>query len=271
MGIELIKMIENILEKIARFVQYINLPKFKKLEHQIGCKLILRNIPDRYINGWVSCDMTRTWKRSGLDVEKGANYFTIGHVLNGESHRFDPNSAEYQSWLGGYTVRLLPGTKWSPEDHFKLAIADQNSWLRYYGDPKPTTTTNGWNLIYKDSLSVDKYIGDLYEFGCNTHDDVGRGYATTSLRLASIWMAASFNISNPNLKLTGKELRPIKSDNLYQKLKLMGHIAIFDISENVKVVLYGNGFIDEAKHVDTFAILKDNILGAMKSCNILEV
>ncbi|MEK7151568.1 MAG: hypothetical protein AAB784_02560 [Patescibacteria group bacterium] len=262
-------MTEAILEKLALCARYVFLLKFKKLEREIGFKLVFRNIPDNYINGWVSCDMTSTWKKAGLAVEKGANYFTMGHVVNGDSHRFDPDSTEYQSWLGGYVLKLSTQANWTPEEYFKLAIADQNSWLKHYGDPNPMTSVKGWNLVSKDKIRIDKYSGHLFEFGCTTHDDVGRGYKAIKLRLASIWMATLFNLSNPRLKLKGRELRPRISDNLYKRLKLSGYVAIFDVTEKVKVMLYGNGFIDEVTHADTFAILKDNLLAAMTSCDIV--
>ena len=263
-------MIETILEKLARLLQLIWLPRFRKVEHEIGYKLIFQNIPSEYINGWMACEMTKTWKRFGLDVEKGANYFTMGSVHNGESCRFDPNSIEYQSWLGGYTIKLAHKAIWTLEDHFKLAIADQNSWLKHYGDPRPVTSIKGWNFIALGNIQVGQRSGQLYEFGCTTDDDVGSGYNTMRLRLISAWIAASFNLSNPVLKLKGYEFRPRMSDKVYGRLKLVGYIAIFDITTRVKVVLYGNGFIDETKHANTFAILKDNLLNAMKFCEIVE-
>jgi hypothetical protein len=259
-------MTEKILEKLVR---YIYLPKFRKLEHEIGYKLIFRNIPSYFINGWVNCDMTKTWQSFGLDVKKGANYFTMGSLLDGESSRFERDSIEYESWFGAYTLKLASKSTWSAKDHFKLAIADQNSWLRWYADPKPSTTVEGWEFTEIDRINLGRYSGTLYDFGCTTHSDVGSGYKTIKLRLACAWMAALFNISNPNLKLRGNELRPRTPGKSYEKLKLHGYIAIFDLPENVKVVLYGNGFIDKEKHIDTFEVLRGKLLKAMKSCDIV--
>jgi hypothetical protein len=258
-------MIETILEK---FAQYFYFPRFKKLEHKIGSKLVFKNIPKQYINGWVSCGMTETWQKAGLNVEKGANYFTMGYILNDDSSRFNRNSVEYESWLGGYTVKLASQKPWTAEEHFNLAIADQNSWLKWYGDLKPITTTQGWKLTETGKIQIGQYSGNLYDFGCTTHSDVGRRYNSIKLWLASTWMAVLFNLSNPNLKITGKELRPRTKGKSYEKLKLHGYIAVFDLPENVKVVLYGNGFIDEQKHMDTFTVLKSSLLNAMRSCEI---
>ena len=260
-------MTQLILEKIAR---YIYLPQFKKVEHQIGYKLILRDIPSSYINGWVTVDMTQTWRRFGLDVIRGANYFTIGSIVNADSSRFDPNSLEYESWLGGYTLKLASTKPWTVEDHFKLAIADQNSWLRWYGNPKPTTTIKGWKFAEAGNIQLGQYSGHLYDGGCTTLSDVGAGYNTLRLKLVCAWLAALFNLSNPSLKLKARELRPKTFGKRYEKLKLHGYIAIFDLPRNVKVVLYGNGFVDERKHSDTFLALKASLIKAMKSCEIIK-
>ena len=264
-------MTETILEKLARFAQRIWLPRFKRIEDAIGYKLIFRNIPSDYINGWMACEMTKTWKKFGLDVERGANYFTMGSIHDGESSRFDPDSVKYQSWLGGYTVKLEHEVNWTPEDHFKLAVADQNNWLRHYGDPRPVTDIEGWNFVPVGEIQIDQHSGQLYEFGCTTDDDVGSGYNTIKLRFTSAWIAASFNLLNPDLKLRGDEFKPRKSDKVYGRVRLLGYFAIFDIAERVKVVLYGNGFIDERKHVNTFTVLKDNLLNAIKFCEIVAV
>lgn len=258
-------MIEKILEKLTRFIY---LPKLRKTEKKIGYRLILDNIPDRYINGWVACDMTTTWKRFGLDIEKGANYFTMGKVVSGLSSRFDRKFPEYQSWLGGYTVRLSEGTPWTAEDHFKLAIADQNSWLKkWYNDPKPMTVIEGWKFTLIDTIRIGQHSGTLYEFGCTTQSDVGNGRKTINMYLASIFMTALFNFSNPNLHLKASSFRPKASDNPYEILKLPGYIAIFDVGKNVKVVLYGNGAIVMKKDgsTDTFIALKNDLRKAMQS------
>jgi hypothetical protein len=176
-------MIETILEKFAK---HFYLPKFRKIEHKIGCKLIFDNIPGDYINGWVVCEMTKTWQRAGLDITKGANYFTMGKLVKGESSRFERDEVEYESWLGGYTVKLSSKKSWPARDHFKLAIADQNSWLKWYGDKKPMTSIAGWKFIDAGKIQLGQYSGRLYDFGCTTHSNVGSGYKSLKLWAASI-------------------------------------------------------------------------------------
>jgi hypothetical protein len=262
-------MIENIVQKLA---QLIFLPKLRKVEHEIGYKLVFRDIPPRYINGWVSWDMTKTFKKFGLAIEAGANYWTMGKIVRGDSSRYDQNAPEYQSWLGGYAVKLVPGQMWGVDDHFKLAIADQNSWLRTYGDPNPMTNIAGWKFTPVDAIQRGEYSGTLFDWGCTTDSDVGNRDNNVKLYFESIVMAALFNLSNPNLHLEAKELRPNTSRKTYKTLRLHGYIAIFDVAENVKVVLYGNGAIVAKKDgaTDTFIALKNDLLTAMQSCEIVK-
>lgn len=262
-------MTETILQKFARLIF---LPKIREVEAEIGCKLVFRNIPPEYINGWVSWDMTGNFKRFGLDIEAGADYWTMGKIVHDVSTRYDRNTPEYQSWLGGYTVKLASKRTWTVEDHFKLAIADQNSWLKTYGDPNPATSVQGWTFTPVGSIHNGPYAGALYEGGCTTDSDVGNRDNTFRPWLESIVMAALFNSSNPDLHLLSKELRPNTSSKSYETLKLHGYIAIFDVEENVKVVLYGNGALVLRKdgETDTFLALKNHLHNAMQSCEIIK-
>jgi hypothetical protein len=252
-------------EILERLVEYFYLPRLERLEKKIGCRLAFRNLPDCYINGWMSCDMTRTWKNAGIDIERGVNYFTMGKIVDGTSSRFDLAASEYQSWFGGYTVKLTSPKAWSFEDHFKLAIADQNSWLRRYGDPNPMTTVRGWKAAEVGKIQIGSYGGTLYEFGCTTHSDVGGGRNALKLRLACMGMATVFNLSNPRLKLKEGNLRPRSSGDSYASLRLRGYMAIFNIGNNKKVVFYANGTSD------TFATLKEDLSNALRSCEIIKM
>ena len=111
---------------------------------------------------------------------------------------------------------------------------------------------------------------NIPEGGCTTHSDVGNSYNFLKLYFASIGMAALFNHSNPHLYLRSKALKPSWAKISYETIKLRGYIAIFDIGENIKVVLYGNGIIISKKDgdIDTFEILRESLLGAIKSCDI---
>src|SRR2546426_9239661 len=96
---------------------------------------------------------------SWVGCRKGQNHFTIGKVVNGVSTRFDRNAIEYQSWLGGYTVKLSRERSWRVEEYCKLAVADQNSWLSWYGDSNPVTTIEGWKYNEVGKLEGTGYAG----------------------------------------------------------------------------------------------------------------
>jgi hypothetical protein len=258
------------MKLFQKLAEYYYLPKLARIEKEIGYKLLFNHIPERYIPAVMSCEMTKTWNRFGLNVEKGLNHFTMGGVATGMSSRFDRNAPEYQSWLGGYTVKLKTDSTWSFKDHFKLAIADQNSWLRRYGDPSPDTTVEGWKLVEIDKIKIGEHTGTLYEYGCTTHSDVGTNPKTLSLLYGIYGMAALYNLTNPSLDLKANNFIPKGTGYPYEVLDLKGFIVIFDISTKVKIVLYGNGVIpNHSFRKDTLSVLKDDLLKAIKSCEVI--
>lgn len=254
------------------FANLFLLNKLKRAENKIGYKLLFKNIPDIWINGLMRCDMTHTWQKFGLKIYRGANYFTIGKIKDGISTRFDFAEPQYQSWLGGYTVKLKEAREWNLQDHLNLAVADQNSWLRRYGDTNPVCNFREADSKTIGLISLGDYSGTLYEGSCITHSDVGNGFANMWLKISAIVMVAAFNVFNSMLNLCGKSLRSKDRGRNYETLKLKGYIAIFDVEKDVKVVLYGNGVVenDEVK-INTFEIIKNDILRAMKSCEIVKV
>ncbi len=246
-------------------LKYLYIPQLKKLEKDIGCKLVFHHIPNRYINGIMSCGMTSTFQKFGLDILKGKNHFTMGKIVEGKSSRFNKEATEYQSWLGGYTVKLASEKMFTVEDHFKLAIADQNSWLEWYGDPKPFTDASGFTPIEIDKIQLGRHSGTLYEFGTRTHIDIGLSHKTLKLNFATHTMAGLFNLYSPSLIVTSDSLIPKPSDNPYEIIDLKGFIAIFDIKPKVKAILYANGT------TDTFEALREDLLNTIKSCEIVEI
>lgn len=218
------------------------------------------------------CDMTRTWQKFGLKISRGANYFTVGRVKNGVSSRYIFEEPQYQSWLGGYTVKLKDGQTWTLQEHFNLAVADQKSWLRRYGDPHPFCDMTEQDCKKIGPIKLGKYSGTLYEGGCLTHSDVGNGFERVWLRLSAVVMANVFNIYNPILNLLGRMLRPQNKGKSYEDLRLKGYIAIFDVDKDVKVVLYGNGVTKgEGVGLETFELIKDEIMNAFNNCKIVKV
>ena len=68
-------------------------------------------------------------------------------------------------------------------------------------------------------------------------------------------------------------MRPQALVKHYERLKLHGYIAIFDVEPKVKVVLYGNGALPNGhgKKTDTFKTLKEDLLRGMRGCKIINV
>lgn len=261
-------------EKIAEWLcTFAFLPHIRRIDRKIGYALVFRDIPHRFMNGIVRWDMTGIWRRFGLQVRAGTNYWTIGSIHNGTSSRYDRNSPEYQSWLGGYMVKLSPGNTWTLKDHVNLATADQNSWLRTYGDPNPITSFEGWGFLSHGTITSGEYSGTLYEGGCITHSDVGTGKRTFKGFLSPFVQAAFFNHSNNNLQIKGQMLTPKPSKTPYETLRLHGYLAIFDLENGVHAILYGNGAIipREEGEVDTFSVLKDDLLHAIRRCEIVKI
>src|SRR3989338_4280977 len=176
----------QLLQKIANSIFR---PKFKKFENKLGWKLRFRNIPERFVNGLVEWDLTETFNKFGLNVAEGADYWTLGHIVNGVSSRFLRATPEYQAWLGGYIVKLTSEADWTVEHHFQLAIADQDSWLHTYGDPHPFTTTEDCEFKELGSIQATTHSGILYEGECLTHSDVGEGKKPVKFRLETDVMA----------------------------------------------------------------------------------
>jgi hypothetical protein len=253
---------ESLLQKLA--LKYF-LPKTRKTEKIIGYRLYFPVIPSRFINSYMQWDMTKQFQKFGLEIEAGADYWTMGRIVNGVSSRYDSESPEYQSWLGGYTVKLPSNHNWTPKQCSELAIVDQDDWLHMYGDPKPFTSTDGWDFKKVEDIKIGQHIGIVYEFGCTTHSDVGNGDKSFKLRFETPVIAAFLNYCNRALKLNSRMFIPKVINGNYELLKLKGYIAIFDIAENVKVVLYGNGT------EETFPIIKDDLLKAIRACEIVKV
>lgn len=252
-------------------IQLIYGPAQNRLAKTIGCKLVFKHIPNEYLPGIVRCEMTRTWKKAGLNIIKGQNHFTVGRIEAGRSGRYDPDSITYQSWLGGYTVKLGDGIAWKVEDYCKLAIADQNSWLAWYGDPDPFTSVEGWTYKKVSTIRIESgHDGTLYEGGFTSHCDMGPNNYSLRFRFVTNALAALYNLSNPTLSLCARDFVPNLPEHSYHRIDGKVYIAIFDVSSKLKVILYANGIHRDGGTRDTFDLLKDEFLRTMESCEAVE-
>ena len=186
------------IKSLANLAADILYKRSLRLQAGIGYELILNNIPDGWINGIVLMDMTSTWRKAGIEA-RGLNYFTVGAIKDGLSSRYDPASPYYQAWFGGYIVRFDQERDWTPQEHVLLGIADQEKWLRYYGDPNPamkfTTDNQG------ETVTLGKYKTKIYFWSGITHSDVG-DKSNWLLKPTMQAMANIMNKSNPNWSST---------------------------------------------------------------------
>lgn len=266
-----------ILETIAKPIAFFSYKQVKKVERQLGFRLILNQDGNKWIDGTMIFDMTPVWKKYGFDAI-GVNYFTIGEVNNGISSRFDSNSPYYQAWLGGYVVRFSKSRKWTINDHFHLCEADQKNWLSIYGVNKPVADINFAKIIKHRTFNVVNYKGTLYQGGGDSNTDVGNGM--NKLYLSMLWAGGAyfFNKTNPKLKLTHSAFIPDWEEETrlrsYQVIHLEGYVTIIEIDDKTKAILYANGcsFTDRhGKKTDTFKHLQTELKDCLKKFKIVKV
>lgn len=267
----------NIIETFSSIPAHIAYNRGINQEKRLGYKLVLNSLSSNWINGAMIADMTRTWRNYGLKVS-GTNYFTIGNINNNFSSRFDKDSPYYQAWLGGYLVKLDSIEEWPIQKHYKLALADQKSWLKTYNDPKPYAEVDFSTEKYLGSIDISGYKGKLYQGCIWSHTDVGKRIDSWVYRQFMNGFAYVYNKCTLATQLTGDNLTPVWTPNSslesFQKVLLEGYVAIVDISPLHKAVLYGNGchFKDkQGKEFNTFKNISDELLHLIKQVSIVTV
>lgn len=246
------------------FISALDLKKIQRLEQRIGYRLEFPSIPRGWIQSWCRFDLTRHWKKFGLDIE-GVDYFTMGELENGLSTRFDPKSKQYQSWIGGYLVRLDEPRPYTLQEHLDLAIVDQTDWLRHYGDPQPLCDFTPAGFKNMGTVQVGNYSGTLYEGGGYSHTDIGPRNSRLWLKIATAFTAMSFNLTNPGLHLTSANFIPHRPELSYDKTFLTVRFILVEIEPHIHAVLYANGTSD------TFESIKDEMLKAITSTSIIKI
>lgn len=245
-----------------------------RLEKKIGYSVTFTHIPDTWINGWMTFSMERSWRKHGIKAT-GVNYFTFGALVNGLSSRFIRNEKQYQSWLGAYLVKFSENKEFTLQDHYDLAIADQKNWLGKFGDPQPFIEMLEQHTASVEDFAIGKYNGKLYETsGSPSHSDVGSRSNNNLVRIIMALMASMFNKNNRQLSLKSSNFIPTDLSANYETVTLKGYIAIIELANNTKVVLYGNGAIVNGgtkEEVNHYLLLKQDILTAFKAVKVTEV
>ena len=269
---------QKILDLIVKPWVNIDYSRALEKEKEIGYKLKLNKLSPNWINGQMVFDMTSIWNKAGIKAE-GVNYFTIGTVKNNISSRFDYKSSYYQAWFGGYIVKFSKSRKWTINDHFKLSIADQETWLNQYGDPNPYAEIDYEHIIKHKSVCMGAFKAQLFEGSIYSHTDVGEGRRSILFPFFMTGFAQSFNKSKPTLKVRAKYLIPPKWSNKipiesFQKIRLHGYVTIVNISKFIKAVIYANGafFKDlNGKSYNTFKKINPELKAMIEDIEIVKV
>lgn len=243
------------------------------LEKEIGYQLTFPTISQGWIQSWASFDLSKSWNRLGLRVT-GIDYFTMGELVNGVSTRFDPHAEQFQTWIGGYLLRLDTRQTCTLQDYLNVAVVDQINWLEHYGDPHPRCDLRASNFKSLGNVSVSGYTGQLYVGGGFSHSDVGDRNKEIWTRLVTSVLAAAFNINGRRLHLVGRAFVPRIVQPRYGGLYLKGYFVIVEIEKGVRAVLYGSGAVyrdEEGRERDTFETTKHSLLNTMKQVVITRV
>ena len=261
------------IDHITKPISYLYYQKVKLFEKSLKYSLQLPDNPN-LINAQMIFDMTPVWKKHRINA-KGINYFTIGSVVDGISTRYDFNSPYYQSWLGGYIVQIEEQRSWTAKDHYSLGEADQKNWLEMYGVKKPFVKTDFETIKPAEKIEISRYTGTLEQGNIWSNTDVG-GNKNLWLSIQLSVMANIMNGSNDKLDLKHNNFLPDLNKNRldpFQKIYLMGYIAILTLDEKTKAVLYVNSAKysdkDENNH-DNFNKTKTELLDLIKSIKIVK-
>ena len=265
------------INKIGALPAHLAYKSSVRNEKRLGYKIELNCSNNGWVNGAMLANMTRTWQNYGLNV-KGNGYFTIGKITNGVSSRFDHISPYYQAWFGGYMVEFEHDKAWTLEDHYKLALADQKSWLRTYCDPNPHAEVDFSTETHLGKINIEGLSGQLYTGCIESHTDVGKRNDGWMYQQFMNGFAYIYNMCKLAPQLKGENLMPtwtIESPlESFQPITLQGYVALLDVSPMHKAVLYANGcrFTDRyGKKYDTFKQIGDELLDLIKGVSIVTV
>lgn len=249
---------------------------FEKREKELGYTLEFNHLPQTWIQNIMKVDISKTWKRQGLNA-RGIGLFTIGNIDGRNSTRYQIKSPYFQAWVGGYVFITDDSTEWNKEKIWELPVADQISWLKYYGNKNPRV-----NIVYEsakelEEIEIDGKKATLYTGDFMSDTDMGNSYALENTLMYAF--AQRFNEDKKQL-LIPEFLKTYWDKNLgideYANIRLRGYIALVTIDEekNIKALVYANGAIfkdNEGNQYNTFDILKDEFLEIIKNTKFRKI
>ncbi len=143
--------------------------------------------------GWIPGtrqSMTGFWQdmaQDGKEAPEGVNLYSLGGPSASEPGfmaRVDPESPDYQAWVGVYVCNKGGSRFWNRDQVdlnqvVELALHDQRAWLRGFGDPEPkagmlwSTDESGKPLpASTEIMTVDGAQRTAYILDIESHSDV---------------------------------------------------------------------------------------------------
>lgn len=229
-----------------------------------------------FLRGHESSILSEKWQKSGIPI-KGNNYWTLGPATElGSSSRFDPSSNLYQAWFGIYTHTGINGMRFGmkgkePDMELlgRLAEADQQFWLKAYGDDNPVAKLN--TFLHVGKLKVDGNDAWLYYGEIESHSDVGfngKGYEGVYGIVRQRRFSSEENI-DARLFIPNPALWNAYVDQ-HHKINLKGFFTVIPFP-TAMACIYINGaeYIDNnRKHYDTWRVLRNDAINLIRSVKI---
>ena len=230
----------------------------------------------QFFSGYESSDMSKKWQNEGIPI-RGNNYWTCGPPTDiGSSSRFDPTSKMYQAWLGVYTHTGTDGNQFGLRDGEPdiellklLAEADQEIWLKAYGDDNPVARLTSFEK--RGKMKVDGNDAWLYYGEIDSHSDVGfhgKGYegaygVVRNRRLVSDKpVDEEFFVPNPNLWDSYV--------SAHHSVNLKGFFTVVPVGNSVACgYLNGAEYEDNnGRHFDTWQSLERDAIDMIRAVKI---
>lgn len=216
-------------------------------------------ISDNLIPYYKKGPMNSVWQSEGIDRE-GYNYYFFPKAQSNciNSERFNPSSIYFQSWFGMYTISdnsdgiyALNNQELNEYEILKLAIADQNHWLRNFaGIGTPSVYLDSTIEIVKERIMIDSTEGWKISGRLISNVDVGSNNKTFFNLLVNDGNGNLYDVSEVvNVDINCWE----GYVSSYQKVFLDAFAYVWYSQENLELnVGYFNGIEYLSKDGDTY-------------------
>ncbi len=265
-------MINWLVDKIVK----ISKKQYERREKELGYTLNFTHLPQTWVQNIMKVDITNTWHKHKLKA-KGIGLFSIGNINGRNSTRYQIKSAYFQAWVGGYIFKTDDKENWTKEKIWELPVADQVSWLRYYGNRSPRVSIDYNSAQELGEIQIDGKKATLFTGDFMSDTDMGKPYKLENILMYAF--AKRFNEDKKQI-LIPEHLKTYWDETIgldaYANIRLRGYIALTTIDEekNIKGMVYANGAIFEDKfgnNYNTFDMLKDEFLEIIKNTKFTKV